>query len=140
MKLLESSGIENVCENGTKTGWIEKLLIIGTQEIIKAQFGPKRLDALNAKITDNMRQIGRLAMRHEGANWNAYYALPSSMEERIFLGSISMGAIANNPERKQAFMQMMREIVSDIIEAKTGVRPTWGEPTIAPEHERAGTA
>jgi len=87
---------------------------------------------------DNMQQIGRLAMRHEGANWNAYYALPNSMEKPIFLGSISIGAIADNVERKQAFMQMMRDIVSDIIEAKTGVRPTWGGPTAAPEHERAG--
>ena len=83
-------------------------------------------------------KIGRLAMRHEGENWNAYYALPDSMDEPIFLGSIRMGAITSNPERKQAFMQMMREVVSDIIEAKTGVRPIWGEPTTAPEHERAG--
>lgn len=89
---------------------------------------------------DNTQQIGRLAMRHEGQNWNAYYALPDSMKEPIFLGSIRMGAINNNPERKQAFVQMMREIVSDIIEAETGVRPTWGGPTAAPEHERAGEA
>lgn len=89
---------------------------------------------------ENMQQIGRLAMRHEGGNWSAYYALPSSMEEPIFLGSIRMGAITNNPELKQAFMDMMRDVVSDIIEAKTGVRPTWGGPTAAPEHERAGEA
>ena len=89
---------------------------------------------------DNMQQIGRLAMRQEGQNWNAYYALPDSMADPIFLGSIRMGAITDNPERKQAFMQMMREIVSDIIEAETGVRPPWGGPTTAPEHERAGEA
>lgn len=89
---------------------------------------------------NNMQQIGRLAMRHEGENWNAYYALPSSMEEPIFLGSIRMGAIAGNQERKQAFMLMMREIVSNIIETKTGVRPIWGGPTTAPEYERAGEA
>lgn len=88
----------------------------------------------------NLQQIGRIAMRREGKNWNAYYALPSSMEEAIFLGSICMAAIKDNPERKQAFMQMMREIVSDIIEAKTGTRPTWGGPTTAPEYERAGVA
>ena len=89
---------------------------------------------------DNMQQIGRLAMRQEGQYWNAYYALPSSMAEPILLGSIRMGAITENPERKQDFMQMMREIVSDIIEVETGVRPTWGGPTAAPEHERAGEA
>ena len=87
-----------------------------------------------------MQQIGRLALRHEGENWNAYYALPGSMEEPIFLGSIRMGAITGNQERKQAFMDMMREVVSDIIEAETGARPTWGGPTTAPEHERAGEA
>ena len=88
----------------------------------------------------NLTQIGRLAMRQEGQNWNAYYALPDSMEKSIFLGSIRMGAVTDNPERKQAFIQMMREIVSDIIESKTGVRPTWGGLTTAPEHERAGEA
>ena len=91
-------------------------------------------------MNDNMQQIGRLAMRHEGQNWNAYYALPDSMVEPIFLGSIHMGAIVENTERKEAFMLMMRDIVSDIIEAETGIRPTWGGPTAAPEHERAGEA
>ena len=89
---------------------------------------------------DNMLQIGRLAMRHEGDNWNAYYALPDSMEEQILIGSIHIGAISGNPERKQAFMQLMRESVSDMIESKTGVRPTWGGLTTAPEHERSGNA
>ena len=89
---------------------------------------------------NNVQQIGRLAMRHEGNNWNAYYALPNSMEDPIFLGSIRMTAITNNQERKQSFMQMMRDIVSDIIEDETGIRPTWGDPTMAPEHERSGEA
>ena len=87
-----------------------------------------------------MEKIGRLAMRQEGGNWTAYYALPDSMEKSIFLGSIRMTAVAGNQERKQAFMQIMREIVSDIIETETGMRPTWGGPTAAPEHERAGEA
>lgn len=85
-------------------------------------------------------QIGRLAMRHEGQNWNAYYALPDSMSEPIFLGSIRMGAVVNSPERKQRFMDMMRDVVSDLIEQETGVRPEWGGPQPAPEHERAGEA
>jgi hypothetical protein len=89
-------------------------------------------------MTKEMMQVGRLAMRHEGENWNAYYALPDSMQDPIFLGSIRMGAVADNPERKQAFMLMMRDIVSDIIEASTGIRPTWGGPQSAPDHERAG--
>jgi hypothetical protein len=90
-------------------------------------------------MTDK-QQIGRLAMRQEGGNWNAYYALPDNMDGAVFLGSIRMTAILNNDERKNAFMDMMRDIVSDIIENETGVRPVWGGPTGAPEHERSGNA
>lgn len=78
-------------------------------------------------------------MREEGETWNAYYAMPDTIVGAIFLGSIRMGAVRANPERKQAFMDMMRDIVSDIIEAKTGTRPTWGGPERAPEHERSGS-
>ncbi len=83
-------------------------------------------------------QIGRLALRHEGDNWVAYYALPDSMKDPIFLGSIRMGAITNDPHRKQAFMDMMRDIASDIIQEATGIRPVWGGEHTAPEPERAG--
>lgn len=85
-------------------------------------------------------KIGRLAMRHEGENWNAYYAMPGTMDGAIFLGSIRMAAVSPNyPERKAAFMDMMRDIVADIIEMETGQRPTWPEGAQpAPEHERAG--
>lgn len=83
-------------------------------------------------------QVGRLAMRVEGENWNAYYTLPDSMKEPVFLGSIRMGAVATNAQRKQAFMEIMKDIVSDIIEESTGFRPTWGGPQSAPEHERSG--
>jgi hypothetical protein len=87
------------------------------------------------------KQIGRLAMRQEGGNWTAYYALPDTMADAVFLGSIRLAAVTGNPERKQAFMDMMRDLVSDIIEEKTGVRPIWpNEPQPAPEHERAGSA
>ena len=74
-------------------------------------------------------------MREEGTNWVAYYADQGTMEGAIFLGAIRMGAITANPERKQAFMDMMRDIVSDIIEEATGIRPVWAGPERAPEHE-----
>lgn len=90
-------------------------------------------------MKDPMTQVGRLAMRHEGENWNAYYAMPDSMKETVFLGSIRMGAVIDNPARKQAFMDMMRDIVGDIIESTVGVRPTWGGPQSAPERERSGS-
>lgn len=89
-------------------------------------------------MTDALRQIGRLAMR-QGDTWVAYYALPDSMAESILIGSIRMAAVVDNPARKLQFMEMMRDVVSDIIEAETGTRPTWGGPTSAPEHERSGS-
>lgn len=89
-------------------------------------------------MTDTAK-IGRLAMRHEGNNWNAYYALPGTMTGAIPLGSIAMRGIVANAERKQAFMDMMRDMVADIIEEETGHRPTWPEgPQPAPQSERAG--
>ncbi len=91
-------------------------------------------------MNDKLVQIGRLSMRQEGDKWVAYYAMPNSMEKRVFLGSIAMGAVATNQERKRAFMGMMRDIVADIIEAETGTRPTWLGTQAAPEHERSGNA
>lgn len=83
--------------------------------------------------------LGRLALRAEGESWNAYYALLETMEGAIPLGSIRMGAVVNNPARKQAFMDLMQGIVADILKEETGQAPTW---TIerAPEHERSGSA
>lgn len=86
-----------------------------------------------------MTTVGRLAMRHEGSMWNAYYALTDTMADAVFLGSIAMRFVQDK-DRKDAFMAMMREAVSDIIEEETGTRPDWPEPTghRAPEHERSG--
>ena len=92
-------------------------------------------------MVDKLEQIGRLSMRQEGGFWVAYYAMPETMDGAIFLGSISMGAISgHNGHRKANFMDMMRDIVSEIIEDKTGIKPEWGGETTAPEHERAGNA
>lgn len=84
-------------------------------------------------------KVGRLAMRHEGAFWNAYYAMPNTMEKAILLGSIAMRFIVDNQDRKITFMNLMRDAVSDILEEETGHRPTWPEGAQpAPESERAG--
>jgi hypothetical protein len=82
--------------------------------------------------------VGRLAMRVEGTLWNAYYASNETMQGAIFLGSIRYMAVKENRERKEAFMQMMRDIVDDIFEEKFGHRSEWGGPTPAPENERGG--
>lgn len=90
-------------------------------------------------LRDHAVKVGRLAMRHEGSNWNAYYALTDTMVDAIPLGSIAMRFIVNSPNRKAAFMDFMRGAVSDLIEEKTGIRPVWPEGAhAAPETERAG--
>lgn len=87
------------------------------------------------------KKIGRLAMRHEGAMWNAYYAMPGTMDGALLLGSIGMAFVTKSVDRKHAFMAMMREAVADLIEEQIGQRPIWPEaPTAAPENERAGHA
>ncbi len=87
---------------------------------------------------DKEVKIGRLAMRVEGDNWTAYYALENTMDGAIYLGQIKLRFVADKA-RKNAFMGMMKEAVSDILEEASGTRPTWPEgPHVAPEHERAG--
>lgn len=81
-------------------------------------------------------EIGRLAMREEGENWNAYYMLPDSQEGALFLGSVRMALIVGHPGRKEAFIELMRGAVSDFIEHSRGVRPTWGGLQKAPANER----
>ena len=43
------------------------------------------------------REIGRLALRAEGEWWNAYYAMPDTMDRAIHLGSIRLSA-AERPQ------------------------------------------
>jgi hypothetical protein len=84
--------------------------------------------------------IGRLAMRHEGELWNAYYAQPGTMHGALLLGSMRM-QLTRNDERKQAFMDLMRECLADVIEMAIGQRPVWPTgPEAAPESERSGHA
>jgi hypothetical protein len=86
-------------------------------------------------------QIGRLALRQEGDLWCAYYAMPDTMKGALFLGSIRMAIVTQQPASKAAFMRLMRVAVSDIIEERTGARPVWpNKPVAAPEHERGGNA
>lgn len=80
-------------------------------------------------------------MRVEGDIWVAYYALPNTMKDAIFLGSIQM-AFVQEESAKQIFMALMRDAVSAIIKAKVGIAPEWTDPggRPAPEHERSGRA
>lgn len=87
----------------------------------------------------NRQQIGRLAFRHEGAMWNAYYA-PSqhSMDGATLLGSLAMSAATRSDPIRQAFVSLMRLAVTDIMKEAFGVAPDWGRPVAAPERERSG--
>lgn len=69
------------------------------------------------------RKMGRLAMRHEGNFWNAYYALPDTMDGAILLSSIQMRFVAD-AVRKHLFMGLMQEAVSDLIQDTIGQRPS----------------
>ena len=89
---------------------------------------------------DDTPMIGRLALREEGDDWNAYYAFPDTMQDAVPLGSIKMRFVRANEDCKVRFIHLMREIVGDIIEATIGVRPVWGDPQGAPEAERSGRA
>jgi hypothetical protein len=87
-----------------------------------------------------MTNIGRLAMRVEGNFWNAYYAMPSTMDGAVLLGSIQMRFV-QDITRRDLFMALMREAVADILEEITGERPVWPtRPQPAPESEKSGTA
>lgn len=88
----------------------------------------------------NMRQIGRLAMREEGTLWVAYYATADTMDGALFLGSIRMAGVIDSPARRERFMGMMRDMISDILRAQLGTEPAWSETRPAPEHERGGNA
>lgn len=88
----------------------------------------------------DQQQIGRLAMRQEGGFWNAYWAKTDSMNDAVLIGSIKMSAVMGNDDRKEAFMDMMRDVLCDVIEQETGILAEFGGPVGAPEHERAGNA
>ena len=80
--------------------------------------------------------MGRLALRIEGDLWVAYYALPNTMKDALFLGSIQTRFVEDK-ERRDIFMGLMQQAVSDLIEDEVGVRPDWpNPPRQAPEHER----
>ena len=101
----------------------------------------------SARLVDELAQmraaeeeVGRLAFRIEGDYWQAYYALPDTMDGALELGKIQMAIVRVSAERKEAFAALMWAGVADIIEAETGERPHRTDPVRAPEHERAGRA
>lgn len=90
-------------------------------------------------MTEEKKQIGRLAFRVEGDWWVAYYAAPTTMEGALELGRIAMRLVEDNG-RKTAFMDIMRTAISDFMQDIFGQRPADFITSPAPEHERAGRA
>ena len=78
----------------------------------------------------------RLAMRAEGDKWNAYVARAGTMEGAIWVGSIALKFVEYHRGRRDAFLALMRDAMTEVIEEVLDQRPTWSEPTDAPEHER----
>jgi hypothetical protein len=87
-------------------------------------------------VTQDEVKAGRIAFREEGSHWNAYYAMPDTMKDAIWIGSIAIGCVTNKPHRKREFMTLMRNVVADLMEETGGPRPIWRDPETAPEHER----
>lgn len=80
---------------------------------------------------NEMQQLPiRLALRHEGSMWNAYVVdlrKEGERGERILIGSIAIAAVAENPERRQVFKELMSSFVADMIEGITGHVPEMRE-------------
>ena len=86
----------------------------------------------------SLMQIGRIAFRHEGIYWIAYYAPESTMKDALQIGSILFNAIANDSGRREAFISLMRDVMTTAFQETLGVSPEWNEPVEAPEHEKSG--
>ncbi len=88
-----------------------------------------------------MTKVGRLALRVEGEFWNAYYALEQdTMDGAILLGSIKMRFVEQSTVNKEAFVNLMRDVITSIIKDAIGESSSWGDPEPAPEKERSGSA
>lgn len=84
-----------------------------------------------------LTEVGRLAFRHEGEWWNAYWTPDQhSMERALKLGSIRITTI--NDEVRLEFMKVMRLAFEAVIKETVGVMPEWSGERPAPESERGG--
>jgi hypothetical protein len=82
----------------------------------------------------------RLAMREEGVFWNAYLALPDTMDRAKLIGSISIGAVKQDPKMREEFQALMQKVLANAIEDVTGDRPDTWDIGPAPQSERSGNS
>lgn len=84
-------------------------------------------------------EIGRLAFRHEGEWWNAYWSPDQhTMDRAVLLGTIRMSVVEGKPEIRNGFVDLMRLAFAGFIAEITGQTPTWQGEKPAPESERSG--
>jgi hypothetical protein len=88
--------------------------------------------------SDRWGQLGRIALRREGKNWNAYYAKPDTMDGAIWLASIRMDLVEGDRRVKADFMDLVRTVVDGIVRESLGTGEIEWERRPAPEHEKAG--
>jgi hypothetical protein len=88
-----------------------------------------------------LQKVGRIAFREEGNLWNAYWALPNTMEDAILIASVKMGVVRSNADLKQAFMEFVRLAASRLLGEQFGDGVAeWQDPVLAPVSEKSGNA
>lgn len=86
-------------------------------------------------MNEPKNQVGRIAFRVEDDWWVAYYALPDSMDKALRLATIQMAMVTDSPTRRQAFMDLVRDYIKEIVPAFE-----IADTQTAPQHERSGAA
>ena len=80
----------------------------------------------------------KLAIRHEGIWWVAYFDTLQASGHGIELSRISMRIVADHPDIKAKFIEVNQMALQAML-ADVGLPiEGWLEPTIAPESERSG--
>jgi hypothetical protein len=69
----------------------------------------------------------RLSLRTVGDMWAAFYASSGEEKDAIFLGSIKLSLIQDRPRRKAQFIALMQGAISDVVQERFGMVPTFGE-------------
>lgn len=81
----------------------------------------------------------RLALREEGALWNAYLAPPTTMEGAKLLASVDRAVVQDCAEIRTAFIAFCQVAMHRAVSMQFGLRIVdFGDAEVAPEHERAG--
>lgn len=84
-------------------------------------------------------EVGRLAFRREGDDWNAYWTpMQHNFDGAQKLGSIRMVMVKESNVLKMEFMALMQKAFEIVIANLQQGEVTWGKPKRAPEAERAG--